>query len=123
MRAFGAEVRADGYARFAVDPARRYRPCDYRVEPDAAGANYAFALAVVAGGRVRVDGLGASSVQGELRFVDVLRRMGCEVAQGPDWTEVRGPSGGGPLKGIDADLDPPTCLSQYRFHVSQLESH
>jgi len=105
MRAFGAEVRAEGYRRFAVDPAGRYRPCAYRVEPDAAGANYFFALAAALGGRVRIEGLGTRSVQGELRFVDVLRRMGCAVAQGPDWTEVRGPTGGAALRGIDADLN------------------
>jgi 3-phosphoshikimate 1-carboxyvinyltransferase len=101
LRAFGARVEADGDARFAVDPARPYRARDYAVEPDAAGANYAFAFAAALGGRVRVDGLGANSVQGELRFADVLNRMGCSVARGPDWTEVRG----GPLKGVDADLN------------------
>jgi 3-phosphoshikimate 1-carboxyvinyltransferase len=105
MRAFGADVRADGYRRFAVNPSRPYRPCEYRVEPDAAGANYAFALAAVSGGRVRVTGLGKDSVQGELQFVDLLHRMGCAVAQGPDWTEVRGPARGHYLKGIDADLN------------------
>jgi 3-phosphoshikimate 1-carboxyvinyltransferase len=105
MRAFGAQVAAEGYRRFVVDPARPYRPADYRVEPDAAGANYAFAMAAVTGGRVRVYGLGRDSAQGELRFTGLLREMGCDVAQGADWTEVRGPRGGAALRGIDADLN------------------
>jgi 3-phosphoshikimate 1-carboxyvinyltransferase len=105
MRAFGAVVDADGYRRFTVDPACPYRPADYRVEPDAAGANYAFALAAVTGGRVRVYGLGRDSAQGELRFTALLRDMGCEVVRGADWTEVRGPRPGTPLRGIDADLN------------------
>ncbi len=105
MRAFGAEVKAEGYRRFEVDPRRPYRPADYGVEPDAAGANYAFALAAATGGRVRVYGLGRDSVQGELRFVDLLARMGCAVAREADWTEVRGPAEGAKLTGIDADLN------------------
>ncbi len=105
MRAFGADVKAEGYRRFEIRQQNPYRPTDYRVEPDAAGANYAFALAAVTGGRVRVYGLGRDSAQGELRLVDLLGEMGCTVTREAGWTEVQGPSGGATLKGIDADLN------------------
>ena len=85
MRAFGVEVdRANG--RFAVDPAY-YTAQDYEVEPDASGASYFMAAAAVTGGRVRIPGLGSSSPQGDLRFAEVLRDMGCRVEIAAHTTE------------------------------------
>lgn len=103
MRDFGAEVETDDYRHFAVAGGQRYAARDYAVEPDASGASYFFAAAAIAGGRVRVRGLGADSLQGDLGLVDVLADMGCEVERGPDWTEVRrGPST--PLRGVDVAM-------------------
>lgn len=99
MRAFGATVERDG-DRFTVPPGA-YRACDYRIEPDASSASYFFAAAAVTGGRVRVEGLGSGSVQGDLAFVDVLASMGARVRRSEDAVEV---SGAGRLSGIDADL-------------------
>ncbi len=98
MRSFGVEVSVDG-------PLWRmgggYRPVErYVVEPDASAASYFFAAAAITGGRVRVDGLGADSMQGDLGFVDVLARMGAEVTIGSDHTEVIGRE----LRGIDVDM-------------------
>jgi 3-phosphoshikimate 1-carboxyvinyltransferase len=100
MSAFGARVRTAGDDRFAVDPAG-YRATNFVVEPDASAASYFFAAAAVTGGRVMVEGLGAASVQGDLRFVEVLGAMGCEVSVGDPGTEVRGTAA---LRGVEVDL-------------------
>jgi 3-phosphoshikimate 1-carboxyvinyltransferase len=100
MRAFGVEVaRANG--RFAVDPAF-YTAQDYEVEPDASGASYFMAAAAVTGGRVRIPGLGSSSPQGDLRFAEVLRDMGCRVEIAAHTTEVTGPDR---LQGVEVDMN------------------
>ena len=100
MEAFGATVDVVDDALIRVAPTG-YRGSDYRVEPDASAASYFFAAAAISGGRVRVDGLGCDSAQGDLAFVDVLGRMGAIVTQGPDWTEVRG---SGTLHGLTLDM-------------------
>lgn len=100
MRAFGARVERDGPARFVVHPTG-YRSADVAIEPDASAASYFFGAAAITGGRVRIPGLGRDTVQGDLRFVDVLESMGAEVTRGGDGTEVRGV---GALRGIDVDL-------------------
>jgi 3-phosphoshikimate 1-carboxyvinyltransferase len=100
MAAFGATFRNDAFRQFQVRPAP-YRAMTYRIEPDASAASYFFAAAAVTGGRVVVPGLGARSLQGDLRFVHLLARMGCRVRQTDDETEVTGPS---KLRGIDADM-------------------
>lgn len=101
MADFGVDVDASVTGdRFAVAPSS-YRATDHRVEPDASAASYFFAAAAVCGGRVRVEGLGRSTAQGDLRFVEVLAAMGCEVEIGDGSTEVRG---GGALRGVEVDL-------------------
>lgn len=101
MRAFGAvvEVGAPG-ARYTV-AGDGYRATDYSVEPDASAASYFFAAAAVCGGEVTVDGLGASSLQGDVRFVEVLAEMGVEVEQDATRTVVRSD---GRLRGVTVDM-------------------
>jgi 3-phosphoshikimate 1-carboxyvinyltransferase len=106
MRAFGVEVELDevDWKRFAVAPGQRYEARNYHIEPDASNASYFFAAAAVTGGRVRVDGLGKNSTQGDLDFVRVLETMGATVSVADSYTEVIGPAGG-KLRGVDLDLN------------------
>lgn len=99
MAAFGARVDRDGYRAFEVAPTG-YVAADLDIEPDASAASYFFAAAMP-GGRVRVDGLGVGTVQGDLRFVDALEAMGAEVIRDEDGTEVRGPVR---ARGIEIDM-------------------
>ncbi len=101
MRAFGAEAINEGYRRFRVPGDQRYAGRTYHVEPDASGASYFFAAAAVTGGRVRVMHLGRDSAQGDLRFVELLERMGCIVRREEDYTEVVGAP---TLRGIDENM-------------------
>ena len=101
MRHFGVEVGAEeGLGRLAVARGS-YRARRFGVEPDASAASYFLALAAVTGGRVRVPGLGSGSSQGDLRFVDVLERMGCGVDLGEEHVEVRGPER---LQGVEVAM-------------------
>lgn len=101
MRSFGAEVRRDGNV-FEVAPGG-YRATTYAVEPDASTASYFFAAAAVTGGEVTVEGLGKNALQGDLAFVDVLRRMGAGVTTTADRTTVTAPGPAG-LSGITVNM-------------------
>jgi 3-phosphoshikimate 1-carboxyvinyltransferase len=100
MAAFGVTVNNRRFRRFDVRPAR-YRGCHYPVEPDASAASYFFALAAITGGTVTVEGLGTTSVQGDMAFVDVLEHMGCAVKRESTRTTVTG----GPLRAVDVDMN------------------
>ncbi|MFF9570885.1 3-phosphoshikimate 1-carboxyvinyltransferase [Streptomyces sp. NPDC014685] len=99
MRAFGVEVVRDGDV-FTVPPGG-YRATTYTVEPDASTASYFFAAAALTGREVTVPGLGTDALQGDLRFVDVLRRMGAEVRVTKDSTTVRSD---GRLSGVTVNM-------------------
>jgi 3-phosphoshikimate 1-carboxyvinyltransferase len=101
MNKFGVDVERDSYREFCVKSGQNYKGCEYMVEPDASGASYFFAAAAIAGGRVRVEGLGENSLQGDIKFVDILKEMGCSVRKSSDWLEVEG----GALRGVDVDMN------------------
>jgi 3-phosphoshikimate 1-carboxyvinyltransferase len=93
MRAFGAKVEG-GAGRYHVWPGRYRSPGHYAIEGDASGASYFLALGAIAGGPVRVRGVGRDSLQGDLAFTRVLAAMGARVELGADWIEVQGPGAG-----------------------------
>ncbi|WP_309144461.1 3-phosphoshikimate 1-carboxyvinyltransferase [Streptomyces sp. BR123] len=103
MRHFGAYVDEFDGGAIQVLPGG-YRAADLDIEPDASTASYVFAAAAVTGTTVSVPGLGRSSVQGDLGFVEVLRRAGARVEVGERETTVTGPADGVLRGGFDVDM-------------------
>lgn len=105
MQQFGVDAVWEEKKAHIVTPApQRYRLAGeavYHVEPDATAASYFFAAAAITGGRVCVRGLNRDSLQGDMRFVDILEQMGCSVCWLPDAVEVRGT---GELRGVDVNM-------------------
>jgi len=104
MRKFGVDVSRTGWQRFEVSSAKYHSPGEIFVEGDASSASYFLAAGAIAGGPVRVRGVGRGSIQGDVRFVEVLEKMGANVKMGKDWIEVSG-SEGGKLRAFDLDLN------------------
>jgi 3-phosphoshikimate 1-carboxyvinyltransferase len=102
LHAWGIATEFAGRTRtFLVEPHPRAHRATYAVEPDASAASYFWAAAAVTGGRVTVSGLTRKSLQGDVRFVDVLAEMGCRVEECDAVITVHG----GPLRGVDADMN------------------
>ncbi|MDQ6621695.1 MAG: 3-phosphoshikimate 1-carboxyvinyltransferase [Pseudomonadota bacterium] len=100
MQRFGVEVD-EVAGGFVVAPDARYvTPDTLAVEGDASGASYFLAAGVIGGGPVRVRGVDASSIQGDVAFADVLRDMGADVRSGEGFIEARA---GTSLTGRDID--------------------
>src|SRR4051794_33013672 len=90
LQRFGIAVRREGWQRFTIPAGSRYRsPGEIHVEADASSASYFVALGALAGCSqpVRIEGVGASSIQGDIRFVEAARLMGVSVTSGPNWLE------------------------------------
>jgi len=100
MKAFGARITGSG-GRYHVEPGNYVSPRSYAIEGDASGASYFLALGAIAGGPVRVSGVGRGSLQGDLQFTGVLAAMGAHVEVGDDWVQVRAPAGR--LRAIETD--------------------
>ncbi|MDP2367865.1 bifunctional 3-phosphoshikimate 1-carboxyvinyltransferase/cytidylate kinase [Rhodoferax sp.] len=106
---FGVEVAREGWQRFTIPAGSRLRsPGTLAVEADASSASYFIALGAIAGGSgeqdgIRIEGVGANSIQGDIRFVDAARLMGARIDSGPNWLKVTRDAW--PLKAIDLDCN------------------
>jgi 3-phosphoshikimate 1-carboxyvinyltransferase len=111
LRRFGVDVSRHEWSRFEL-PAARYRsPGEIFVEGDASSASYFLAAGAITGlsggGPVRVEGVGRASIQGDVRFIEVLERMGAAISMGDNWIEAgAGPAAAsGRLKAFDMDFN------------------
>ena len=108
---FGITVRREGWTRFTIPAGSRYQsPGDIHVEADASSASYFIALGAIATSasstfysKIRIEGVGATSIQGDIRFVAAAEQMGAQVVSGPNWLEIS--QGTWPLTAIDLDCN------------------
>lgn len=101
MKQFGVSVEQPAPGRFCVSPGQIYRGQPFEIEPDATAASYFWAAAAITGGEVTVDGIGITSIQGDVAFVDLLEQMGAKVIRRLDSITVIG----GALHGIETDMN------------------
>ncbi len=105
MARFGVTVERDGWSRFTLPAGQRYRsPGLLHVEGDASAASYFLAAGAIAGGPVRVEGVGRESIQGDVKFADALEAMGAQITWGDNFIEASAPTIG-KLKAFDLDLN------------------
>ncbi|WP_353139393.1 bifunctional 3-phosphoshikimate 1-carboxyvinyltransferase/cytidylate kinase [Limnohabitans sp.] len=110
---YGIAVKRDGWQRFTIPQGCSYQsPCTIHVEADASSASYFIALGAIAEGNssngstgdgIRIQGVGADSIQGDIRFIDAAAQMGAKITSGPNWLEIK--RGAWPLKGITLDCN------------------
>ncbi|MFM0659988.1 3-phosphoshikimate 1-carboxyvinyltransferase [Paraburkholderia sediminicola] len=107
MERFGIKVERHEWHRFIVPAGQRYQsPGAIMVEGDASSASYFLAAGALGGGPLRVEGVGRSSIQGDVGFADALIKMGANLQMGEDWIEVRGVGNdNGKLDPIDMDFN------------------
>ncbi|MHB8949812.1 MAG: bifunctional 3-phosphoshikimate 1-carboxyvinyltransferase/cytidylate kinase [Rhodoferax sp.] len=106
---FNVRVIRDDWQRFTIPAGSQLQsPGTLHVEADASSASYFIAAgAINTGARgqkgLKISGVGADSIQGDIRFIEAAQMMGAQVLSGPNWLEVS--PGSGPLKAIDLDCN------------------
>ncbi|MBJ9266069.1 3-phosphoshikimate 1-carboxyvinyltransferase [Citrobacter freundii] len=102
MKTFGVEIENQNYQRFVVQGQQQYQsPGAYLVEGDASSASYFLAAGAIKGGTVKVTGIGRNSMQGDIRFADVLEKMGATITWGDDFIACTH----GELNAVDMDMN------------------
>jgi len=100
----GAEVINNNYQKYSVNKNANYNLGNFYIEGDASGATYFWAVAAITGSTIRVNNILPSSFQGDIKFPDILEKMGCTVVKNEKekWIEVTGAK---ELKGIEIDME------------------
>jgi len=106
LQRFGVKVQREGWQRFTIPAGSAYQsPARIHVEGDASSASYFVALGAIAAvdQPIRIEGVGASSIQGDIRFVEAAQAMGADVQAGPNWLSVR--RGAWPLRAVELNCN------------------
>jgi 3-phosphoshikimate 1-carboxyvinyltransferase len=109
LQRFGVQVQRDGWQRFTIPAGCQLRsPGEIHVEADASSASYFIALGSIATRandqkHIRIQGVGADSIQGDIRFIEAARMMGAAIESGPNWLQIS--RGSWPLKAIELDCN------------------
>lgn len=103
MQVFGVETEFDGRDYIVPMNATYYKE-HYMVEPDMSAACYFYGAAALTGGRALVENVHMDNTQGDLKFLEVLKQMGCEIKETLEGIAVVGPKNG-KLKGIHINMN------------------
>lgn len=116
MKQFGATVERyslsmeeETHTAYRIKGGQTYRSMDYQIEPDVSGACYFYAMAPLLGISVQVRHVHFDSLQGDVEFLRILERMGCQVTEEAEGIRVSG-RGDGSFHGVEADMS--ACSDQ-----------
>ncbi len=102
MSKFGVEVKRDSYKEFIVHKSEYQSQTVFEIEPDASSASYFLAAVAILSGRITIEGLGKNSFQGDIRFAEILKTMGCIVYREDDYTVLES---NGKISGVNFDMN------------------
>ena len=101
MKKFGVSVIHNNYKTFKIPKQVYLSPGKVFVEGDASSASYFLAGAAIKKGTIVVNGCGNESIQGDIRFANILEKMGAKVK----WDNQKIILTGSSLRGIDVDMN------------------
>ncbi|MCR3754791.1 MAG: 3-phosphoshikimate 1-carboxyvinyltransferase [Candidatus Westeberhardia cardiocondylae] len=102
MKKFGITVQHDNYQIFRIQGNNTYSsPGEYTIEGDASSASYFLAASAIRGGTVRVTGIKKNSIQGDIKFANILEKMGAKIHWGSNYIECTRNT----LQSIDMDMN------------------
>ena len=104
MEEFGVSMRQKSENEYEILPSGHYTAREYQIEPDVSAACYFYAAAAITGGSILVRNVHSTSMQGDMRFLNVLEKMGCDVKEERRGIRVTAPADG-TLHGIEIDMN------------------
>jgi len=110
MKLFGIKIKHDSYNVFYITGQQQYKtPGEYNIEGDASSASYFLAAAAIKGGSIKVVGVGKKSIQGDIKFANVLEKMGAII----HWEDYSITCTRNQLNAIDLDMNhiPDTAMT------------
>ncbi|QCO70868.1 3-phosphoshikimate 1-carboxyvinyltransferase [Buchnera aphidicola] len=102
IKCFGVNIKHDSYTVFYIKGQQEYKtPGNYIIEGDASSASYFLAAAAIKGGSIKVTGVGKKSIQGDIEFANILKKMGAIIY----WEDYSITCTRNELNAIDLDMN------------------
>ena len=92
LNKFGIKVINKQHKQLVIEKNQKYKQVVCSIEGDASGASYFWAIAAVTGQKIKVKNISPRSLQGDVKFADILVKMGCKVTKDSkkSWIMVEG---------------------------------
>ena len=103
MHQFGCNVVHEGSV-YEIGDKENYISGTYQIEPDVSAACYFYAAAALTGGSALVKNVHSNSMQGDMKFLELLKKMGCQVVEEKEGIRVIGTENG-EFDGVDIDMN------------------
>ncbi len=100
MKMFGVKVNKKNNNKYIVSPAQQYKAGDFLIEPDLSNAGYFWAMGAITKQEIIVQNVSEDSLQGDLKFVYILEKMGCTLDFQNNNITLRGNN----LKAVEVDM-------------------
>ncbi len=100
MKQFNVHCEKTDDLEYHVPGCQQYSPKRFTIEPDISNASYFWAAGAVTQKMVKVANITQDSLQGDLRFLNILELMGCCIGFDADGAGVRGDD----LKAVEVDM-------------------
>jgi len=104
MEQFGVHVNKPDKGIYTVASGQEYNSRTYKIEPDVSSACYFYSAAALTGGSVLVKDVYLSSMQGDIKFLDILKKLGCAFHETNEGILLKGPERK-IYEGIDVDMN------------------
>ena len=103
LEQFGAAVALNG-SDYCIPAGSTFHGSVYAIEPDVSAACYFYAMAALKGGEITVKGVRMNLMQGDIKFLGVLEKLGCAILETEEGVRVIGPAAGS-YGGIDITMN------------------
>lgn len=95
LKSFKTKIVNKNFKQFKIKSQSPISPKIYTVESDASSASYIGALAALhPNKKVLLKNIHKNSIQGDIKFLEYLKKMGCKISENKKGTIIKGP----PLK-------------------------
>lgn len=108
LKAFGIKIINKNFKQFKIKPTKAKFPSNYAIESDASSASYAGGYAALHPNKtIVIKNLSRKSIQGDIKFLDYLKKMGCHTTN----LKIKGPKQLKALGKIDMNETPDLVMT------------
>jgi 3-phosphoshikimate 1-carboxyvinyltransferase len=112
MKQFGISIMNKKYEQFKIEPQNGKSIKNYIIESDASSASYIGAFAALnPKKKIFLKNIHKNSLQGDIKFLDYLKKMGCKITETAEGTEIQGPKTVKSLGEIDMNETPDLVMT------------
>ncbi len=100
MKKFKVQAHQVDTTHYRVEADQKYEPGNFFVEPDLSNAGYFWAIGAITEQMIFVNNISKDSLQGDLKQIEILEKMGCKIQVNDNQIGVCGTD----LNGINVDM-------------------